>query len=231
MATCQQCKTETLNPKFCSLRCATTHQAQVRSQQMQAPQKECLSCGKIFEYGRYSGTSRTSQSKFCDRGCAASYNNRIVPKRKKSDIKLPRCRGCNNAVKRMQSTYCSSQCNSTHKKELRIAKWLGGDSSVATDAWGLSKWAREYLLAEANYTCSVCRWDERHPVDNLPTVQPDHIDGNAMNNVKSNLQVLCPNHHSVTPFHGARNRGNGREARRITRNKIAKGGDTLDKDN
>ena len=38
----------------------------------------------------------------------------------------------------------------------------------------------------------------------------DHKDGCAANDEGSNLQLLCPNCHALTPHHGGRNRGRGR---------------------
>ncbi len=228
---CSECGDETSNPKFCSLSCSAKSQMRQQKAQREIPRKPCEYCETEFTYGTLSGSSRTARTRFCNRSCAASFNNSKVPKRQiKSTLNL-HCKNCADPLTNRHSTYCSKECHITYKQEQRLREWLAGDGSVATDSWGLSKWARDYLLAEANYTCSVCDWNELHPTDNLPTVQPDHIDGNAMNNVKSNLRVLCPNHHSVTPFHGARNRGNGRDARRVARNKMAENDDTLDKSN
>ena len=33
-----------------------------------------------------------------------------------------------------------------------------------------------------------------------------HIDGNSLNNIESNLQLLCPNSHSLTENFGSRNK-------------------------
>jgi 5-methylcytosine-specific restriction endonuclease McrA len=34
------------------------------------------------------------------------------------------------------------------------------------------------------------------------TLELHHVDGNRFNNELSNLQILCPNCHSLTPNHG-----------------------------
>lgn len=46
--------------------------------------------------------------------------------------------------------------------------------------------------------CSSCGWDERRPNGVCP-LEIDHIDGNHQNWQFSNLQLLCPNCHSLTP--------------------------------
>jgi hypothetical protein len=43
----------------------------------------------------------------------------------------------------------------------------------------------------------------------------NHIDGNWENCKESNLEVLCPNCHSLTANYKGGNRGHGRAARRI----------------
>lgn len=60
---------------------------------------------------------------------------------------------------------------------------------------------REGLLQEACNACGICEWM------GLPApLQLDHIDGNRLNNVLRNLQLLCPNCHALTPTFGGRNK-------------------------
>lgn len=47
---------------------------------------------------------------------------------------------------------------------------------------------------------------EVNPTTGLVPLQIHHIDGNALNNKASNLQLLCPNCHSLTENFGSRNR-------------------------
>ena len=215
MTNCTWCKSETENPKFCSLKCSTRHQAKIRREKADIPSKNCEQCGKSFSYGSYSGTSKTSKDRFCSRSCAVSANNkkRIRPVGSKPSAK---CLNCGEQTKGWaESTrFCSTKCSSRYRFKEQREAFLGGDATVASCQHGLKRWARSLLLELANNACSKCGWDRLHPIDNLPLVEIDHIDGNHKNNHIDNLQVLCPNCHSMTPNHRARNWGKGRESRR-----------------
>ena len=63
-----------------------------------------------------------------------------------------------------------------------------------------------------------CGWCEIHKITNNVPIQLNHIDGNSDNNHLNNVELLCPNCHSLTPNFGSLNLGNGRSKRKIERN-------------
>ena len=74
---------------------------------------------------------------------------------------------------------------------------------------------RERLLIEAKYQCTSCNFDKTRK-DGHSILEIDHIDGNPSNNDKTNLRVLCPNCHALTPtFRNWGNRGNNKKSPRI----------------
>lgn len=52
--------------------------------------------------------------------------------------------------------------------------------------------------------CEKCGWAEKSPDGRLP-LELDHINGNSRDNRLENLQILCPNCHSLQPTHRGRN--------------------------
>jgi len=59
-----------------------------------------------------------------------------------------------------------------------------------------------------------CGWKEKNVVTGNIPIELEHIDGNSENNLLTNLKLLCPNCHSLTPTYKALNVGNGRHKRR-----------------
>ena len=69
------------------------------------------------------------------------------------------------------------------------------------------------MLEKADYKCSKCGWHEVNPTTGLIPLEVHHKDGNYRNNIEDNLEVLCPNCHSLTPNFKALNK-EGREERK-----------------
>ena len=88
-----------------------------------------------------------------------------------------------------------------------IAKWKRGlVSGVKGKQMQISNTVRNYLIEKHGNKCSLCGWKKKHPISGKVPLQVHHIDGNAMNTVEKNLQVLCPNCHALTDNYGARNK-------------------------
>lgn len=58
-----------------------------------------------------------------------------------------------------------------------------------------------YILDE----CAICGWKEKLPGEKYTPCELHHIDGDRTNHKLENLVLLCPNCHSLTDTHRARN--------------------------
>lgn len=122
-----------------------------------------------------------------------------------------KCINCDKKLQGFQKKFCSHKCQIEYQKEEKIRTWLNGDSDGLRGNTQLSKTIRNYLLEQAEYKCELCGWGEKNPVTNLIPLEIHHKDGNYLNNTKENLQVLCPNCHSLTPNFKALNKSSERE--------------------
>ena len=77
----------------------------------------------------------------------------------------------------------------------------------------ISHHIRRFLIEKNNFACSNCGWNLKHPKTGVVPLEVDHIDGNASNNLESNLRILCPNCHSLTTSYRNLNKGKGRIGR------------------
>lgn len=197
MNKCLECGRDTSNPKFCSLSCS------VKTQRRNAPRKnkikKCSNCGVSFDYG--SDPSR----KFCGHSCAASVTNKRRTKKRF-------CLNCEDDITGRGKKFCSLKCSSAYRKKEIVEKWKT-DPDSATQIQGLSRSIKIYLINEAGERCSQCGWAEINPVTGRSPLEVDHIDGNCYNNDPSNLRVLCPNCHSLTPTYKALNKESKRKYR------------------
>ena len=53
--------------------------------------------------------------------------------------------------------------------------------------------------------CQLCGWDKKRNEEKYSPCELHHIDGNPYNNSLDNLQILCPNCHSLTDNYRAKN--------------------------
>ena len=67
--------------------------------------------------------------------------------------------------------------------------------------------------------CQLCGCGETNKFTNRIPLQIHHIDGDCTNNDESNLQLLCPNCHSLTSNFGSLNKNSKRVDRRTKKYK------------
>ena len=155
--------------------------------------KQCLQCEYIFKYEEKHKT-------VCSKSCS-NKNRRNVK----------HCKGCEKELKLSERTYCSNKCQAGYQYKQYIERWLRGEETgYVGKTKQLSKHVRKYVYEVKGTACSICEWDEKHPIDGSILTEIDHIDGRVEHTVMENLRVLCPNCHSMTPTFRARNKYSGR---------------------
>ena len=101
------------------------------------------------------------------------------------------CENCKKEFKiKGNKRFCSRKCyNEFHKIE-RYKEYLK-DNSIAHGQQNMQNFKR-FFLEEQEHRCAICNnfdtWNGKQLIFIL-----DHIDGDADNNNRTNLRLICPN--------------------------------------
>ena len=166
---------------------------------------ECKNCNKVIKAYR----------KFCSQSCSASYNNRH---RKKTFIK---CLNCEKDIhvypnqikyKKFCCTSCSGSYRSKHR-QIQQSILIEKGEAVSNHVESNNAIYRKYLIDKHGAACMKCGWDKINQHTNKVPIEMNHIDGNSTNTCLENLELLCPNCHSLTSTHKGANKSTGGSAR------------------
>lgn len=143
------------------------------------------------------------------------FNIKITPRRsinKKEHFNkgkrfksIKSCLMCNKSLVGHQQKFCSSKCAGQYKTYCTIHDW---EQYPEKYKYPLSyKFIKEYLKSIRGNECELCGWNVINPYTGLVPLQLHHINGDCTDNHIENLQLLCPNCHSLTENFGAKNKG------------------------
>jgi predicted RNA-binding Zn-ribbon protein involved in translation (DUF1610 family) len=119
--------------------------------------------------------------------------------------------GKEHSIKRThRNKFCDNVCQANYQFEQTILpRFHKGEVSIR-------RTLHRCLKHLHGYKCVECNNDGTYNGKAL-SLQLDHIDGDAGNNMPDNLRLLCPNCHSQTITFVAKNKGKGRQARGLCR--------------
>ena len=122
------------------------------------------------------------------------------------------CLGCGLDFEgRRRKVFCTNACQQSHRRRLLLEAWL--DTGVCGRTSYQGHYVRDYLSEQQDGRCSICGMDSSWNGASLVLIV-DHINGDANDNRRENLRLICPNCDSQLPTYKARNRGSGRYYRR-----------------
>lgn len=117
-----------------------------------------------------------------------------------------------------RNKYCCQQCQLDYQYKQYIERWKNGQESGLKGKYEVSNHIRKYLFEKNNNSCQKCGWNKINPVTNNVPLQIHHIDGDCLNNSENNLELLCPNCHSLTETFGNLNKTSSRVYRKQKEN-------------
>ena len=103
------------------------------------------------------------------------------------------------------SKYCSIKCQQEYQSKLKYRDYLNNQDNYK-DAEMNPRWIKKHILLEQGGVCSICGIEQIWNEKELHFIL-DHIDGNARNNIRTNLRLICPNCDSQLDTYKSRNIG------------------------
>ena len=209
---------------YCSLKCSHASRREQRVSVI------CASCGKEhYVLPRIANKQTKHGFNFCSSECKNKQHRiggLIQPEhfgtsaaRVKRKTLSPdgKCLCCKKDLKDTISAlaFCSRSCQSQMAYEKYIGDWKAGIvTGNGPCGEQIHAKVRRYMLEKVGYKCERCGWAEKNNYTNKVPLSIHHKNGNPSNTVENNLEVLCPNCHSLTQTYGALNLGTGRSRRR-----------------
>jgi len=120
------------------------------------------------------------------------------------------CLVCGKKLEKKQTKYCCKEHEKISKRNRVVQAWLNGED-LGYSGTGIKHFIRDYLLEKANYKCEICGWGKINPYNGTYPLEIHHKDGNYKHNTLDNLQVLCPNCHSLTDTYKSMNKDSVRD--------------------
>ena len=128
--------------------------------------------------------------------------------------KIKNCKCCKSVLTNSASLYCSISCHKKYQYDDYINDWKSGkNDGTKSGGFLVSGYVRRYLFEKHQKKCSRCGWDTENPFIDKVILEVEHLDGNSSNNRENNLDLICPNCHSLTATYKALNFGNGNRQR------------------
>ena len=191
--------------KFCSCSCAVKYNNLHRSKETQEKIRNSL-----IKY--YKCHSVKLKSNIC------SEESEVKNKKGKKDIKRKThyqiCLYCGREYEanRNESQFCSHKCSTiynaekVHEKAYKI--FLEHPENYCRGNYTPKSFKKEFLN-EQNGVCAICGCKPIHNEKPLVFIL-DHIDGDASNNKRENLRMICPNCDSQLDTYKSKNKNSKR---------------------
>lgn len=146
----------------------------------------------------------------------APHNKNKRYSKNKMDENVHKCSVCGKGTRNRH--FCSNKCQAKKTSEDKWVYYLNNQKECCKVNFNC-KTIKPYILREQNSKCKICQMPNSWNGKNLVFVL-DHIDGNAANNLRKNLRLICPNCDSQLPTFKSKNKNSARINRYPSRKNI-----------
>jgi hypothetical protein len=171
------------------------------------------------EIGRRYGVTGTYIKKVCNKLEIQLKKRKVFPinwqPHNKGKVKNKICLYCEKQfiVEYNKAKYCSTQCSTNHAKKKYYDEYINNEKEFCDSSKNM-RWIKPHILDEQNNSCIICGM--KNEWNNKPIIFVlDHIDGNASNNTRHNLRLVCPNCDSQLDTYKSKNKNSARKQRYI----------------
>lgn len=118
---------------------------------------------------------------------------------------------CDNIIHyNKKQKYCCNKCQNEYRRLKKYKEYLDNQDEFVGKEISYS-WLKTIILEEQQHKCAICGNSDMWNNNELHLIL-DHIDGDATNNRRENLRLICPNCDSQLPTFKARNIGRSTRA-------------------
>lgn len=186
---------------------------QNEKEQLEKMLSENLSYEEIGRYYNVSGNAIKKAAKKL--GLTLQQRRKINSEEhfNKGKHKIHICKNCGKEFTHKVSSFnkfCNNKCHSEYEYKDYIQRWLNNEVNGGKGGCSVSGHVKRYLFEINNNSCQRCGWSEINPYSNTVPLHIHHIDGDCTNNSFENLELLCPNCHSLTNNFGNLNKNSKR---------------------
>jgi len=167
------------------------------------------------EIGRIYNVSDTYIKKVCNKlgiklPRRATFPLGFIPATKR-DKKSILCINCGTECDFYSKKFCCKTCEIEYKSKLKYEDFILNNESYCRAEYS-PRPIKKYILLEQDNKCLICGhepiWMDKELVFVL-----DHIDGDASNNKRENLRLICPNCDSQLDTYKSKNKKSARVKR------------------
>lgn len=118
------------------------------------------------------------------------------------------CENCGKTLNKIQKKYCCPECSQEHRHKLAYQDFLMNNEKYCNGGYTPKLFKKEFMK-EQNNRCAICNCEPFHNDKPLVFIL-DHIDGDASNNKRENLRMICPNCDSQLDTYKSKNKNSKR---------------------